>query len=191
MTALENPRVTSIYGTRTDPMTGRPKTPHYGIDEVDTKGNRNVRAIWDTIKTDFIQGHNGGRGNTAYLYYSNTLRKLDQHLESFSQAVLKRQPLKQGDLVGIYGKTGDSTGLHLHEEVQVLVNGRWTPVEPSKYIEVPNKVGVHPGNNNLDSATPTPEPQLVTLQIGPVSSGDRKRIEQLAAEMGVPMKVVE
>lgn len=153
MTALENPNVTSLYARRKDPITGAPGVMHYGVDSTDSKGNRNVRAIWDTIKTEYISGYNGGRGNTAYLYYSNTLRKLDQHLESFSKAVLNRQPLKQGDSVGIYGKTGARTGLHLHEEVQVYNGVRWVPVEPYKYIELKPQLGKQQGNNNLDNAS--------------------------------------
>lgn len=150
MTPIANPRVTSPFGPRTSPITGLAEN-HKGQDMVDTEGDRKLRAIWDTVKTDYVQGYNSGRGNTAYLYYSDTLRVLYQHMASFASVVRAKKHLKQGDSVGVMGTSGDSTGIHLHIEVQIFADGKWTAVEPSKYTEVPNSKGVHPGNNNLDS----------------------------------------
>ncbi len=204
MTPVENPRVTSKFGQRKSPISGRTEQ-HNGEDMVDAKGNRNLRAIWDTIKTEFIQNHNGGRGYTAYLYYSGALRVLYQHCASFSAAVLAKKPLKQGDSVGMMGTTGDSTGVHLHIEVQVLKNSKWVAVEPSRYTEVPNIVGIHPGNNRLDGAAtepqvpapptqpeapaspPEPEKPVLYEYSGIVASpGDAVDIEALLDDKAIP-----
>lgn len=206
MTPVENPRVTSPYGPRISPISGRTEQ-HNGQDIVDTKGNLNLRVIWDTVKTEYIQGYNGGRGNTAYLYYSDRMRVLYQHCASFSPAVLAQKPLKQGDSVGTMGTTGDSTGTHLHIEVQVLSNGKWVPTQPASYTEVPNSTGVHPGNNHLDNAeapapapAPTPAPTVpdqteaedakrITISgptnIGYISKGDVAAITSLAKKLGL------
>lgn len=188
MTPVENPKVTSPYGMRTHPITGK-QDSHGGEDMVDAKGNRNLRTIWSTVKTEYIQGYNGGRGYTAYLYYSNTLRVLYQHCASFSAAVLAKKKLVQGDSVGIMGTTGDSTGVHLHIEVQVLVNGKWVHIEPSKYTEVPNKVGTHPGNDNKDRVVTSP--MLSSLLVGPMTAGDVMAITELAKSLTVDAKPAE
>lgn len=139
-------RVTSPYGYRTHPITGKYQH-HNGIDSV--AENRNIRSIWDCVKTEAVPGYNYGRGNLVRLYYSNTLRVIFQHLEKI--LIKTGQTVKQGDVVGVMGTTGDSTGVHLHSEVQVLRGGKWVAVNPSAYINIPNKVGTYMGNDNLDN----------------------------------------
>ena len=183
-------RITSPYGWRT--INGK-REFHNGQDSVITGP---ARAIWDCIKVELVSGYNGGRGNTAYLYYSNTLRVLYQHLAKF--LVKSGQKVKQGADVGIMGNTGYSFGAHLHAEVQVLRGGRWTPINPAQYTEVPNVVGSHKGNDNLDrkgepSTLPDPAPiaPLSILTIGPASPGDKNTIESMAKKLLLPVSVVD
>lgn len=49
--------------------------------------------------------------------------------------------VKIGDVIGISGNTGWTTGPHTHIEVQKFVNGKWVRVDPMPYI--------HEGINNL------------------------------------------
>lgn len=187
MTPVENPKVTSVYGSRKSPITGKWET-HHGIDMVDTKGNMNLRCIWDTVKTEYKTSFfTGGRGNTAYLYFSNTLRVLYQHCASFSDEILKGKAIPQGGIVGVMGTTGDSTGIHLHAEVQTYNSGRWTAIEPTKYLEIPNTLGIHTGNNNYDTGKPVVE--LWEYEGIVASAGDAKAIEGLLNSLSIQFVV--
>lgn len=182
-------RVTSPYGNRT--LNGVPEF-HNGQDIVGDK-NWNVRSIWDCEKVEVSIGYNGGRGNVVYGYYNSNLRYLAQHLDSIF--VKNGQKVKQGDKIGVMGNTGYSFGVHLHIEIQIFDNGWWQPVEPSKYTEVPNKVGTYPGNNNLDGEVdlPVPEPPreqpMYMIITGPMSEGDKNTIEATATKLGLPVEV--
>lgn len=185
-------RVTSLYGYRT--LNGV-KEFHNGQDIVGDD-DRNVRAIWNCVKTEAVPGYNGGRGNLVRLYYSNTLRVICQHLDSI--AIKTGQVVMQGDKVGVMGNTGYSFGAHLHIEVQVYRGGKWTAINPAQYTEVPNKIGTHPGNNNKDDTSepgtlpePAPDPKLYMLSIGPASIGDKNTLEAIAESLSIPCKITE
>lgn len=183
-------RVTSPYGWRT--LNGKVQF-HYGQDIVGDN-NQNIRAIWNAIKCEVVKTYNGGRGWTVYLYYNNTLRVLNQHMGRID--VQNGQKVKQGQVIGLMGNTGDSFGAHLHIEVQVYKNGKWTPVEPSQYTEVPNYVGKHPGNDKLDSSpnpnpSPTPARELYKCVVGPVSSGDNHTMTSLAKSLQLSINEIK
>lgn len=183
-------RVTSPYGYRVHPITGEYKF-HAGIDSV--ASDRNVRAIWDCVKVEVVPGYNYGRGNLVRLYYSNTFRVIFQHLASIG--IKAGQAVKQGDVVGVMGSTGDSTGVHLHSETQVLRNGKWVAINPSQYINIPNKVSTYQGNDNLDKPKQEPAPPapavMTTLTIGPMTSGDKLILTQQAEALGLPVVAKE
>lgn len=60
------------------------------------------------------------------------------HMDSFGVSDGKR--IKAGDVVGITGNTGRSSGYHLHFEKRLLINGQWVPVNPADYILLPMEV---------------------------------------------------
>ncbi len=175
-------RVTSLYGWRT--LFGT-RQWHAGQDIVGDD-NRNVRAIWDATRCEVALGYNGGRGNYVTLYYSSTLRVLCQHLDDVF--VKQGQAVKQGQNIGTMGNTGDSTGAHLHIEVQRFTNNKWSAVPPAMYTEVPNSIGTHAGNDRFDAENPT-STACETVKIGPASKGDKAFFEQLAASLQLPCTV--
>ena len=148
-------RVTSIFGWRTSPITGA-RQHHNGIDSVAQDGNWNVRECTGGTVIETSIGYNYGRGNLVRVQCGNAVETY-QHLASI--AVKKGQTVRQGDLIGVAGKTGDSTGVHLHFEV--TIGGK--PVNPSEWCGIPNAIGTYDGNDNVDGVGPAPiQPDTVT-----------------------------
>ncbi len=116
--------VTSGYGTRADPFTGRP-TLHEGLDFSVPLGTE-VHATADGVVRDVVIergfGHmvivqHDGRTVTRYAHLSRPL-------------VTRGQRVTRGEVIALSGRSGRATSPHLHYEV--LVNGR--PVNPLPYI---------------------------------------------------------
>ena len=67
-------------------------------------------------------------------------RHLYCHLE---KALVKTgEKVKCGQVIGIMGKTGNVTGVHLHYQIN---NSAGVALDPSKYLGIPNKVGEYGG----------------------------------------------
>lgn len=116
--------LTSRFGYRIDPFTKR-RTFHSGIDITAPRG-KEVRATGDAlvIKTGRLRG----LGNAVYLSHGYGITTRYGHL--LKVLVEEGQHVKRGDVVGLVGNTGRSTGNHLHYEVRV--DGRST--NPLGYI---------------------------------------------------------
>jgi murein DD-endopeptidase MepM/ murein hydrolase activator NlpD len=116
--------VTSTYGYRSDPFTGRTAF-HGGIDFAGPEGTH-VYAVAPGIVT--WAGEKTGYGNMVEVSHGDGM--------STRYAHASRVAVKVGDLVGkdqlvaYMGSTGRSTGPHLHYEV--LRNG--AQVDPATYI---------------------------------------------------------
>ena len=74
-------------------------------------------------------GPNGGYGNSITLDLGNGIRVLYGHLSSIS--VQMGQIVGQGDVLGLSGSTGVSTGPHLH--FGVMQGGQW--VDPLGFLK--------------------------------------------------------
>lgn len=108
----ETYRISSLYGTRKDPITGR-KSYHSGTDfacELATtvKATANGTVIY--------VGKNGGYGKTIILQHKYGYSTLYGHLSGFY--VETGQYVNCGKIIGFVGTTGRSTGNHLHYEVR-------------------------------------------------------------------------
>jgi len=110
---------TSPYGWRTHPIYGD-KRFHYGLDLGTNSRKVNCYAIADGVVTAAKSASDGnGAGNRVYVrikvegheYYI-----MYWHLDSYS--VKAGQTVKKGDKIGVVGKTGTSTGIHLHFGIQ-------------------------------------------------------------------------
>jgi murein DD-endopeptidase MepM/ murein hydrolase activator NlpD len=123
---LKNPKITSHYGIRNHPIHGK-HLHHNGIDL--TSSNDTVFAAHSGVATYY---KNSGLG----LYVSIKSDK-DESTYGHLSKVLKTGVVKKGDPIGITGSTGQSTGKHLHFE---LNNG-----DPSKQGPYQD-LGLHPGN---------------------------------------------
>jgi len=116
--------LTSGFGMRADPFTGRP-TFHEGLDFSVPMGTE-VRATADGMVRDVV--FERGFGHMVVLQHDARTTTRYAHL---SQPLVARgQKISRGDVIALSGRSGRATSPHLHYEV--LVNGR--PVNPHSYI---------------------------------------------------------
>lgn len=107
-------RVTSRYGTRSDPFTGE-TAYHSGID-IDGFGNDGQPIIAADGGTVITASSNSGYGNYVIIDHGGT-KTVYAHMSGF--AVGAGQTVAQGQTIGYLGATGRATGTHLHFEVYV------------------------------------------------------------------------
>lgn len=116
--------VTSRYGYRTDPFTGRTAF-HAGIDFAGPEGT-DVFAVAPGIVT--FAGVKSGYGNVVEINHGDGMTTRYAHARSL--AVKVGDMVTKDQLVAYMGSTGRSSGPHLHYEV--MRNG--TQVDPASYI---------------------------------------------------------
>ena len=117
--------ITSPYGTRIHPVTGKLKT-HSGLDIGAGMGTSIFAAADGTV---LISGWNsGGYGNYVVIDHGGGLTTLYAHCSSL--LVSAGQRVSRGQVIAKVGSTGISTGPHLHFEV--LKNGAHT--DPYAYL---------------------------------------------------------
>ena len=119
-------RVTSRYGTRSDPFTGESRS-HSGID-IDGYGCEGSAVTAADGGTVITATYNDGYGNYIIIDHGNGMQTLYAHLSGM--AVGEGSSVSQGQTIGYVGATGRATGTHLHFEV--FVNGSRT--DPAGYF---------------------------------------------------------
>lgn len=107
--------ITSWFGNRPYPGAGG-STNHGGLDIGAAMGS-NVYAALGGIVTS--SGWNGGYGNAITIDHGNGLSTLYGHMSQLIAGV--GQMVAPGQVIGLVGSTGNSTGPHLHFET--LLNG--------------------------------------------------------------------
>lgn len=135
---VEKPRITSSFGYRIDPITGKKKY-HNGLDEVSKVKNRNLYAIDTGYVQKTVTGQNkskSGYGNYIWVRYPRyNLSLLYAHC---NKVLLKKSDkVKKGDVVAIMGTTGKSTGVHLHLGMTRIGSNTW--LNPVKYDMLSDK----------------------------------------------------
>ncbi|EGU49858.1 membrane protein [Vibrio orientalis CIP 102891 = ATCC 33934] len=135
-------RVSSSYGRRTNPITGKRHT-HMGIDLTCKRGEEIYAPADGVIET--VRPSSKGYGNFLTLRHSFGFMSSYAHLQKFK--VRSGQFVSKGDLIATCGNSGNSTGPHLHYEVRFL--GRtlnpqytmdWTPENFNYLFEKEKKV---------------------------------------------------
>lgn len=121
---LESGKITSKFGTRNDPITGKEST-HNGLDIGAESGKPIYAVLSGTIKkAEKI----GGYGNCVIIDHGNNIETLYAHCKSLE--VLPGDSVKRGQEVALVGSTGRSTGSHLHFEI--LIDGK--KINPEKFF---------------------------------------------------------
>jgi len=116
--------LTSGFGYRSDPMTHGPGV-HQGVDIAAAPGQP-VHASADGIVVH--AGEATGLGMAVFVAHGYGLSTRYGHMSRVD--VRPGQRVRRGDVVGLVGNTGRSTGYHLHYEVRL--DGE--PVNPLGYI---------------------------------------------------------
>lgn len=112
------------FGVKTDPFTGL-RQPHWGIDLAADIGTPVYATAQGRI---FFTGWHYGLGKLVIIDHGYGYRTHYGHLNKIK--VQKGQKVKRGDVIGVVGNTGYSTGPHLHYEVHLQSK----PVNPRNYI---------------------------------------------------------
>ncbi len=100
------------YGMKFDPFTGL-KQMHRGLDIAGPTGTRIVASGDGRVK---YVGVNGGMGKTVIIDHGYGFETYYAHLSDYK--VKRGQKVKRGEVIGLMGSTGYSTGPHLHYEIQ-------------------------------------------------------------------------
>jgi len=114
----------SSYGWRIDPFTGY-KAFHEGLDFPAMTGQK-IKAAADGIVTEAV--HTPAYGNLIKLSHGAGLETRYAHASKV--LVQAGDRVAKGQVIGLVGSTGRSTGPHLHYEIRL--NG--SPLDPRKYL---------------------------------------------------------
>lgn len=182
----KNYRITSPFGYRTHPITGKKNSFHTGIDLVD-KHKADIKAF--TAGTVLYAGHGksgsglGGYGNVVLIKDKSGRGQLYAHLHDV--AVKKGQSVKKGQKIGRQGASGNVTGSHLHFEVRKGTSPSYgwmadranNCLDPTKYID-----GFNHGTATANSST-------YTVKKGDTLSGIAKKygttVNKLVKDNGI------
>ena len=118
-------RVTSNYGTRKDPFTGKPKK-HRGIDFAGKIGTELMAVAPGRVVS---AGERVGYGTTVEIDHGLGFTTLYAHLSQIK--VSRGDWVRPGTVIGLAGSSGRSTGPHLHYEIRY----KGSPFDPTKFVK--------------------------------------------------------
>lgn len=123
---IKNFKVTSDFGMRKHPITGKNKM-HEGVDLANGRTGDAVKAI----KSGKVvtAGYHKTAGNWVVIDHGGGLQSRYMHMLG-NLPVKKGQTVKAGQTIGRVGATGSATGAHLHLEVRN--NGK--AIDPMSYL---------------------------------------------------------
>jgi murein DD-endopeptidase MepM/ murein hydrolase activator NlpD len=133
--------VTSPFGHRVHPISGSYRF-HSGLDLLADPAQP-VRAADDGMVV--FSAWNGAHGKQIELQHDPRIATRYSHLQTLLVSEGKR--VKRGDVIGLAGSTGQSTGVHLHFEL--MRNGQ--PEDPEEAMA---RNGTSPGFPQSSSDTP-------------------------------------
>jgi murein DD-endopeptidase MepM/ murein hydrolase activator NlpD len=119
-------RITSTFGYRSNPFTGRSTEFHSGIDIANVTGT----PVYATA--DGVVSHAGwfnGYGYTVIVNHGNGYETLYAHNSKL--VTVSGASVKRGEKIALMGSSGRSTGPHLHYEIRV--NSK--PINPFNIIK--------------------------------------------------------
>lgn len=118
--------ITSLYGGRVDPINGEDAF-HSGIDISQQTGTEITATAAGKVSA---KGYSEGHGNYVILDHGKGFKTRYFHMQQ--SLVVKGAAVKRGQVIGLVGNTGRSTGPHLHYEI--LHNNK--SINPLKFVRV-------------------------------------------------------
>lgn len=118
-------RITSCYGYRTNPISGKYGL-HTGVDIAADQGSTIV-AAYNGVVTD--TGYGEKKGNFVLMQHTDGKQTLYCHCSEI--LVEEGSVIRAGEAIALVGSTGWSTGPHLHFEIRL--NG--SSVDPLNFIK--------------------------------------------------------
>jgi murein DD-endopeptidase MepM/ murein hydrolase activator NlpD len=123
--------ITSGFGMRRDPFTGKPAM-HTGVD---LNGDLNDPVYATAEGKVTVAGFDSEHGNHVIINHTRGIETEYMHLNKILVTV--GQQISKGQKIGLMGTTGRSTGTHLHYEVHR--NG--SKIDPTPYLLSDRKEG--------------------------------------------------
>ena len=117
-TPINGARLSSSFGMRKHPILGYNKM-HRGTDFAAPSGTPIMASGSGTVTR---ARWCGGGGNCVKIKHNSTYETIYAHMRAFAKGIKEGKKVKQGQIIGYVGSTGNSTGPHLHYEI--LINGR-------------------------------------------------------------------
>jgi len=122
--AVENGLLSSTYGKRIDPFTGKQER-HKGID-ISSKEGSSILAVADGVVT--WSGDRTGYGKLVEINHGNGY--VTRYGHNKQNLVKAGDTIRKGEAIALMGSTGRSTGPHVH--IEVMHDGK--RVNPNKYL---------------------------------------------------------
>jgi murein DD-endopeptidase MepM/ murein hydrolase activator NlpD len=147
---VNNAIMRSGFGSRRHPILGYVKM-HTGVDWATPYGTPIFASGNGVVET---VGWEGGYGKYVKLKHNNGYETAYGHMSAYAKGLQVGKRVRQGQVIGFVGSTGQSTGAHVHYEI--LVNGRF--VDPMRIklprgrsLEGPMLTGFEKERDRLDA----------------------------------------
>lgn len=125
---IDNPKITSLFGMVLDPFTNK-YYKHLGIDLAKKIGSP-VKASSGGIVLKIEENINNETGYGKYIIVIHKDGYITLYAKLSKINVQEKQTVKSGELIGLSGSTGRSTGPHLHFEIRK----NYIPLNPQDFI---------------------------------------------------------
>lgn len=125
---LEEAKISSHFGLRKDPFSGNLQK-HSGVDFAAPLGTPVLSIGYGKV---IFAGNYSGYGNLVVISHSTNITTHYGHCQKI--LVSTGDIVRPGQKIALVGKTGRSTGAHLHFEIR----RKGTPVDPSIVLPITN-----------------------------------------------------
>ena len=122
-----NTRITSNFSLKRFHPILKKYRSHHGVDYRAKKGTKVKAAAQGTV---IFKGWKGGYGKTVIIDHLGGYKTLYAHLDQFNPRIHQHSKIKRGQYIAKAGKTGLSTGYHLH--LGLYKNNK--PINPQNFI---------------------------------------------------------